>query len=184
MRTLTLSVSLSLALSAVAAGADPAPQYGWSTSGDDTVRCMAIGCAPGDYERYPEYAPQPIEDPAWGQPAAPQPYIPVIEDGYGQPREQADYGHDVGDLLRHLQPHPIPELGETREYGGAPELGGTHEYGGIHELGETPELAAPQPALTEEDAREDFYRALREHAGGKGSIEEVEEAYQQLQQIR
>ena len=30
-----------------------------SSSGDDTMRCMAIGCAEGDYERYPEYAPVP-----------------------------------------------------------------------------------------------------------------------------
>ncbi len=29
-----------------------------ASSGEDGYRCMAIGCAEGDYERYPEYAPE------------------------------------------------------------------------------------------------------------------------------
>lgn len=97
MRTLTLSVSLTLALSAGLATAESTAHFGWTNTGDDTVRCMAIGCAPGDYERYPEYAPEPVEVPKWGEPLAPQqPYLPVTPD-HGR------HAPEIGELLRQLQ---------------------------------------------------------------------------------
>ena len=168
MKKLSISISLTLALSAGLASAEPFPTDGWSHSGDDTVRCMAIGCDPSDYERYPEYAPPlgqgfgdapghgPGYGPGYSQPEAPvELYIPVT------PGEHAGYGShfdpEIGELLEHLPLEP------------------SHGFG---------EVETAPPPVTEESARDDFYRTLREHANGSGTIEQVEEAYQRLQPFR
>ena len=59
MRHFPLYLTFTIALTGASTHADPfvLPES------DDTVRCMAIGCAPGDYERYPEYIPLPAELP-------------------------------------------------------------------------------------------------------------------------
>ena len=71
MKKLTLIAALLVVGGGAAAGAStataqPAPYGGWQGEDDDVYTCAAIGCREGDYERYPEYAPQPVDaaDPA------------------------------------------------------------------------------------------------------------------------
>ena len=133
--------SLIVLLLFVAAGAAQAQPYHFAPSlfdsrvghetrapsGDDTVRCMAIGCAEGDYERYPEYAPErePIEEE--------QPFDLTAE------------------ILKRLESQPPLER------------------------------AQPQPLpQSEDEARDAYYRAIRMHADGAASIEDVEAAYGHL----
>jgi len=104
MRRITLTLAILLAGGAHAT----APAYGaWQTSADETVSCMAIGCQEGDYERYPEYAPQPVDEADGGHwHSAPRILIPG-----GTARWQPD-GHDaVSELLRpFVEPPAAPVI--------------------------------------------------------------------------
>jgi hypothetical protein len=156
MRKLTLIAALLIvgggaAAGASAATAQPAPYGGWQGDDDDVYTCAAIGCREGDYERYPEYAPQPIDAADPDPEAEPAPYSEPAPDreGIGVPHRY----DPTADILKRLADEPLPALSR-----GAPR---------------------EEPA-SEDRARQGFYRAIREHADGAGSLEEVEAAYRHL----
>lgn len=121
MRYIPLTLTLTAALVTGAAQADPLAHIDWPQA-DDTVHCLAIGCAETDEWQLPEFTPEPF---------VPQP-------GYHWPVES---GEAAIPNVR-LAPIALPQM--------------------------------------EDEVRADYYRALRSHADGKGTIEQVEEAYQRL----
>ena len=78
-------LTLTIVLAGGIVEADPLPHSAWyQPSADDTVTCMAIGCREGDYERYPEYAPEPRHGSGAGYPEKEvveesQPFDPTSE---------------------------------------------------------------------------------------------------------
>jgi hypothetical protein len=88
-------VTLAIVFTGGIAQADPTPHSAWhQPSADDTVTCMAIGCREGDYERYPEYAPEPHYGTGAGYPEK-----EVVEES--QPFDP------TSEILRRLKDEPL-----------------------------------------------------------------------------